>query len=125
MATTRRRFLQMAAAAATVPLLGPRTLDALERRLEPFAGLSPQAAATDQAFWDQIRKMYPVPTAYVHLENGFSSPQPTPTFEAFTRYTQDINSNLSIFMRRRQAAEVGAVKKSLAALAGVPEDELV
>ncbi len=125
MATTRRRFLQIAAAAATAPLLGPRTLDALERRLEPFAGLSPQAAASDQAFWDQIRNMYPVPTAYVHLENGFSSPQPTPTFEAFTRYTQDINSNLSYFMRRRQATEVGAVTKSLAALAGVPEDELV
>jgi len=115
----------MAAAAATVPLLGPRTLDAMERRLEEFAGLSPQAAATEQAFWDEIRRVFPVPTAYVHLENGFSSPQPAPTFEAFTRYTQDINSNLSYFMRRRQAAEVGAVKKSLAELAGVPEDELV
>jgi selenocysteine lyase/cysteine desulfurase len=125
MATTRRRFLRLAATAATVPLFGSRTLDALERRLEPFARLSPEAAATDQAFWDEIRSAFPVPTAYVHLESGFSSPQPTPTFEAFTGYTEDINSNLSYFMRRRQAAEVGAVKKSLAALAGVPEDELV
>lgn len=115
----------MAAAAATVPLLGPRALDAMERRLEPFAGLSPQGAATEQAFWDQIRAVFPRPAAYVHLENGYSSPQPTPTFEAFTRHTQDINNNLSFFMRRRMAAEVAAVKKDLADLAGVPEEELV
>jgi selenocysteine lyase/cysteine desulfurase len=125
MNTTRRHFLRTAAAAATVPLLGPRALDALERRLEPFAGLSPQGAATEQAFWDQIRAVFPRPTAYVHLENGYSSPQPAPTFEAFTRYTQDINNNLSWFMRRRMAGEVAAVKKELAELAGVPEDELV
>lgn len=125
MGTSRRRFLQMTAAAAAAPLLGTRTLDALERRLEPFAGLGPQSAAADQAFWDEIRRMFPVPTAYVHLENGYSSPQPAPTFEAFTKHTQDINNNLSFFMRRRMADEVAAVKKDLADLAGVPEDELV
>ena len=125
MTTTRRRFLGMAAAAAAVPLLGPRTLDAMEGRLEPFVGLSPQGAATEEAFWDQIRRVFPVPTAYVHLENGYSSPQPTPTFEAFTRYTQDINNNLSWFMRRRMLGEVASVKRELADLAGVPEDELV
>ena len=55
MTRTRRNFLQAAAAAATTPLLGRRTLDAMERRLEPFAGLGPQTAASDQAFWDEIR----------------------------------------------------------------------
>jgi len=125
METTRRRFLGMAAAAAATPLFGPPTLDALERRLEPFGGLSPQGAAAEQAFWDQIRAVFPRPAGYIHLENGYSSPQPAPTFEAFTRHTQDINNNLSLFMRRRMAGEVAAVKKELADFAGVPEDELV
>ena len=125
MPTSRRSFLTHVAAAAAVPLLGPRTLDAIERELEPFAALAPQAAASTQDFWDQIRRVFPIPADYVHLENGYSSPQPAPTFEAFGRHQQTINRDLSLYMRRRQATEVAGVLKELAALAGVPDTELV
>lgn len=121
--SSRRTFLKTAAAA--VPLLSARSLEALERRLEPFARLDGQAAASDQAFWDEIRRVFPVPDGYVHLENGYSSPQPAPTFEAFARYSRDVNDNLSHYMRRQAAAEQARVRAELAELAGVPVEELL
>jgi selenocysteine lyase/cysteine desulfurase len=124
MQTSRRAFLRTATAGAAVPFLAPRMLDALERRLEAYDGLSPQAAAGDEAFWSEIRAAYPK-YAYINLENGFSSPEPTPTFEAFQRHQQEINGGLSFYMRRKKAADDVAVKAQLAQLAGVPPDEIV
>lgn len=126
MTSTRRDFLRRtAAAAAAAPLLGPRFLDALERRLEPFAGVSALEVARQEDYWAEIRRVFPIPSGYIHLENGFSSPQPAPTFEAFARHQRDINNGLSFYMRRQQAADHAAVKQALAELAGIPADELV
>ena len=125
MDTSRRAFILTAAAGAVVPVLGPAVLDALERRLEPFDRLSPSAAAADDRFWAEIRKVFPVPADYINLENGYSSPQPAPTYEAFQRHQAAINGGLSFYMRRRKAGDLEAVKKQLAELAGCPVEELV
>lgn len=122
MPTSRRAFLRTALA---VPALGPRTLDLLERRLEAFAGPDAAATATDEAFWAEIRKVFPIPTGYVHLENGYSSPQPTPVYEALQAHQREINGGLSFYMRRKRADDAVAVKRQLAALAGVPPEEVV
>ncbi len=66
--------------------------------------------------------MFPVPAGYINLENGYSSPQPTPTYEAFQRHQAEINGGLSFYMRRRKAGDLEAVKKQLA---GCPADEIV
>jgi selenocysteine lyase/cysteine desulfurase len=125
MQTSRRSFLRTAAAGAALPVFGPRVLDALERRLEPFDQLSPAGAAADEEFWSEIRKVFPRPAGYINLENGYSSPQPGPTYEAFQRHQQAINSGLSFYMRRKKADDLVAVKKQLAELAGCPADEVV
>lgn len=125
MHTSRRSFLRTAAAGAAVPLFGPRVLDVLERRLEAFGGLSPQSAATDEAYWAEIRRVFPLHFDYINLENGYSSPQPSPTYEAFLRHEAIINSGLSFYMRRKKADDLVAVKKQLADLAGCPADEIV
>ena len=125
MDTSRRAFIRTAAAGAVVPMLGPAVLDALERRLEPFDHPTPSAAAADEPFWAEIRKMFPVPSGYINLENGYSSPQPAPTFEAFARHQAAINGGLSYYMRRTKAGDLDAVKKQLADLAGCPVEELV
>jgi selenocysteine lyase/cysteine desulfurase len=125
MSTSRRAFLQSAAATAVVPVFGPRVLDVLERRLEAFEGLSPQAAAGDDEFWREIRRVFPVPADYINLENGYSSPEPAATFEAFQRHQAAINGGLSFYMRRKKADDLVAVKKQLADLAGCPADEIV
>jgi len=124
MPTSRRAFLRTATASAAAPFLAPRILDTLERRLEAYAGLSPQAAAADDAFWNEIRGVFPT-YSYINLENGYSSPEPAATFQAFQRHQQDINGGLSFYMRRKKAADDVAVKAELAKLAGVPPEELV
>lgn len=125
MPTSRRVFLRTAAGAAAVPMLGPRTLDLVERRLEAFGAPAPADAATDEAYWSEIRRVFPIPADYVHLENGYSSPQPAPTFEAFQRHQVAVNSGLSYYMRRKRADDAASVKAQLAALAGVSAGEVV
>jgi selenocysteine lyase/cysteine desulfurase len=125
MTTTRRSFLRTAAAGAIVPVFCPRVLDTLDRRLEAYGGLSPGFVALQEDYWSEIRRVFPIPTEYIHLENGFSSPQPTPTFEAFQRHEAAINGGLSFYMRRKKAEDHAAVKKQLAELAGCPADEIV
>lgn len=87
--------------------------------------MSATDAAAQDDFWAEIRKAFPVPADYINLENGYSSPEPIPTFDALHRYQRDINSGLSSYMRRRQVAERLAVKTQLAELAGAPVGEIV
>lgn len=125
MRTSRRAFLRTASAGSVVPALGPAVLDTLERRLEAYAGLSAADAVAQEDFWAEIRRVYPVPADYINLENGYSSPQPAPTFAALQGYQKNINDGLSLYMRRKAAAERLAVKKALAGLAGVTPEEIV
>jgi selenocysteine lyase/cysteine desulfurase len=125
MRTSRRSFLRTASAGAAVPLLGSRVLDTLERRLEAYAGLSAVDAVAQEDFWAEIRRVYPVPADYINLENGYSSPQPAPTYAALQGYQKTINDGLSFYMRRKAADDRVAVKKALADLAGVTPEEIV
>ncbi|HEX6976473.1 MAG TPA: aminotransferase class V-fold PLP-dependent enzyme, partial [Vicinamibacterales bacterium] len=125
MRTSRRNFLRTASAAAAVPMLGPKALDSLERRLEAYAGLDARDAVQQEDFWAEIRRMYPVPSDYVNLENGYSSPQPAPTYAAFQEYEKTVNNGLSFYMRRRMTDDRAAVKQALATLAGVTPEEIV
>jgi selenocysteine lyase/cysteine desulfurase len=124
MHTSRRAFLRSATAGAAVPCLTPWFLDSLERRLEAYGGLSPQAAAADESFWAEIRTAFPK-HPYINLENGYSSPEPAVTFGAFRRHQQTVNDGLSFYMRRKRAADHAAVKQQLAELAGCPVEEIV
>jgi len=125
MSTSRRAFLRCAAAGAAAPVFAPRVLDALERRIEAFGNPPPAAAAGDEDYWAEIRRIFPVPADYINLENGYSSPQPGPTWDAFLEHEAAINRGLSFYMRRKKAADLVAVKQRLAALAGCPADEIV
>ena len=125
MLTSRRAFLGTAAAGAVVPFLSPRVLDTLERRIEAHGPVSAGQAAAPEDFWAEIRKVFPIPADYINLENGYSSPQPTPTWEAFQRHEAAINGGLSFYMRRKKADDLAAVKAQLAEVAGCPSDEIV
>lgn len=125
MPTSRRTFLRTAGAAAATPILGALVLDRLERRLEAYAGLTAAGAVAQEDFWAEIRRAYPVPPGYINLENGYSSPQPAPTYAAFQGYQKTVNDGLSFYMRRKMADDRVAVKKALATLAGVTPEEIV
>lgn len=123
MRTPRRSFLRTTIAASAAPFLAPRFLDALAPRLEAYGGLTTASAAAQEDLWAEVRKAYPA-YDYINLENGYSSPQPAPTIEAFQRHQRDINNGLSFYMRRTRAADVLRVKAELAELAGIPVEEL-
>ncbi len=125
MRTSRRGFLRSAAAGVAVPVLGAAVLDSLERRLEAYGGLSASDAVRQEEFWAEIRRVFPVPADYVNLENGYSSPQPAATYEAFQQHQKLINDGLSFYMRRRLADDYLATKTALAELAGVTPEEIV
>jgi selenocysteine lyase/cysteine desulfurase len=125
MNTSRRDFMRTAAAGAAVPLFGPRLLDTLERRLDAYAGVPPAAAAEDETFWAEIRKVFPAHPDYINLENGYSSPQPVPTYDAFLRHEATVNNGLSFYMRRKKETDYLAVKAQLAEIAGCPAGEIV
>ena len=125
MVASRRSFIRTAAAGAVAPFLGPRILDDLEERIETFHHGSTAEAAADDPFWDEIRRVFRVSADYINLENGYSSPQPAPTFEAFQRHQQSINSGVSFYMRRKKADDHAAAKQQLAELAGCPAEEIV
>ena len=107
-----------------MPFVTPRLLDAMERRLEGYSGLSAKAAAHSEEFWDEVRAAFPR-HPYINLENGYSSPQPTATWEAFSRHQATINEGLSFYMRRKRVDDSAMIKRQLAALAGCPADEIV
>lgn len=124
MSPSRRGFLRAAAATSAAPFLTPRTLDALEASLEPFGSLTGAAAAGDETLWEEVRRAFP-DHGYINLENGYSSPQPRATWDAFRAHQTAINNGLSFYMRRRRADDLTMVKQQLAAVAGCSADELV
>jgi selenocysteine lyase/cysteine desulfurase len=65
-----------------------------------------------------------VPADYINLENGYSSPQPAPTYAAFQEYEKTVNNGLSFYMRRKMTDDRLAVKRALATLAGVTPEEI-
>jgi selenocysteine lyase/cysteine desulfurase len=124
MSTSRRGFLRAAAATSAAPFFAPRTLDALEATLEPFRSLTGAAAAGDEALWEEVRRAFP-DHGYINLENGYSSPQPRATWDAFRGHQTAINNGLSFYMRRRRVDDLTMVKQQLAAVAGCRAEELV
>jgi selenocysteine lyase/cysteine desulfurase len=125
MQTSRRRFLQTAVAGIGVPLLLPRSLDAVERSLEPFVRLDARAASRTEEFWDAIRQAFLVSPDFINLENGYCSTQPNMILESLQTQTRRINETLSYYMRHQRADELIAVKRQLAELAGCPVEEIV
>jgi selenocysteine lyase/cysteine desulfurase len=124
MHTTRRQFFGTAAAAVSLSWLLPQRLDALERALEPFSGIGADAASRTEEFWDEIRSAFQVSPDFINLENGYCSPQPAVTLDAFEKQVHRINSTVSYYMRRQRADEYLEARRQLARLSGCPVEEI-
>ena len=90
-----------------------------------YAALPPRRLAQDGAFWARIRRQYLLTPDYINLENGYYSMQSQPVLEAFIGRVREVNLRASQYMRTRQSADKLAVRTRLAAMAGVPPEELV
>ncbi len=90
-----------------------------------YAAVPPQQLAQDEAFWAGIRRQYLLTPDYINLENGYYLMQSQPVLEAFIGRVRDVNLQASRYMRTRQFDDKAAVRSRLAAMAGVPPEELI
>jgi selenocysteine lyase/cysteine desulfurase len=114
----KRDFVRTLGAASLAMLFGDDLWAA-------YRSLPPARLAQDDAFWDRIRRAYLVTPEYVNLENGYYLMQSQPVLEAFIGHVRDINRQASRYLRTRQFDDKAAVRDRLAAMAGVPRDELI
>ncbi len=87
--------------------------------------LPPRQLAQDETFWARVRQQYLLTPEYINLENGYYLMQSQPVLEAFIGRVRDINRQASRYMRTRQFDDKAAVRDRLAAMAGVPPQELI
>jgi selenocysteine lyase/cysteine desulfurase len=89
------------------------------------AALPPRQLAQDERFWAEVRGQYLLTPEYINLENGYYLMQSQPVLEAFIGRVREVNRQATRYMRTRQVDEKNAVRARLAALAGVPPEELI
>jgi selenocysteine lyase/cysteine desulfurase len=90
-----------------------------------YQAVPPRALAQDEAFWAGIRRQYVLTPEYINLENGYYLMQSQPVLEAFIGRVREINREASRYLRTRQFDDKAAVRDRLAAMAGVPPQELI
>ncbi|AOH84744.1 penicillin epimerase [Sphingomonas panacis] len=111
----KRDFLKTAGAVSLAALLDS----------PGFAARSPAELAQDEAFWAEIRTHFPTDNRFINLENGFYCFQPKDVFDAFVANAGAINGEASHYMRTKLDTDVVKMRTAVAALAGVPVEELV
>jgi selenocysteine lyase/cysteine desulfurase len=90
-----------------------------------YQAVPPRQLAQDEAFWARIRGQYLLTPEYINLENGYYLMQSQPVLEAFIGRVREVNRQASRYMRTRQFDDKAAVRDRLAAMAGVPPQELI
>lgn len=97
----------------------------LEKLIANVEAVSSAELASDEDFWEQIRKGYLLKQEYINLENGYYCIQPTEVLESFIGHVKEINLQGAYYMRTVQYDNKKAIASKLAALAGCTSDEII
>lgn len=103
----------------------PLGFTALAKSFEKKAHLSPLALASDDAFWDEIRKQYLLKPDYINLENGYYNFLPQPLLNKYIEHIKEVNYQGSYYMRTVQFENKKNITTKLAKLAGCSPDQLI
>ena len=103
----------------------PLGIAGLAKSFEKKAHLSPLALASDDAFWDEIRKQYLLKPDYINLENGYYNFLPQPLLNKYIEHIKYVNSLGAYYMRTVQFENKKRVAAKLATLAGCDPSEIV
>ena len=118
----KRTFIKNFSLLGVAGLPGVKHLDKWVARFEK---INPQQLASDEIFWQGIRKGYKIKTDYINLENGYYCFLPQETLEHFIEHIREVNYQGSYYMRTVQWDNKKAMATKLAALAGCSADELI
>jgi selenocysteine lyase/cysteine desulfurase len=97
----------------------------IDKWVKKYEHVMPAQLASDEAFWEGIRKGYRLKPDYINLENGYYCFQPQETLENFIGHVRDINYQGAYYMRTTQMDDKRAAAEKLAKLAGCSKEELI
>ncbi|MCS7019421.1 MAG: aminotransferase class V-fold PLP-dependent enzyme [Cytophagales bacterium] len=122
----RRKFIrQTLTTASSIALVQPKALDYLEKELSQFERTGNlEELARDERFWLPVQRMFRPSPHFINLENGYFSPMPLETQQAWINNIEEINRLHTFYMRRRQFSEREGIRSLLAEFAGVSPDEI-
>jgi len=103
----------------------PLGIAGLAKSFEKKAHLSPLALASDDAFWDEIRKQYLLKPDYINLENGYYNFLPQPLLNKYIEHIKEVNYQGSHYMRTVQFENKKNITAKLAKVAGCSPDQII
>lgn len=124
--TSRRSFLGRAGAAAGAALLAPAwSRGAAAREALPIDALArrPQDAE-DEAFWELVKRQFPLDPDLILMNAANLCPSPFPVQETVFRLTRDVDADASFQNRGKFGELQEASRSALAAYLGASPDEI-
>jgi selenocysteine lyase/cysteine desulfurase len=126
---TRRAFLRDATmlGAATIAVSGVTTNARRLTERPPLdrPDITPQALASDEAYWARIAAQYRVTDGVTNMEGGYFGLMSLPVLEAFRRNTERTNRDSSMFARREFPALLNDVRAQVAQYVGATAAEIM
>jgi len=118
----KRTFLRNAGMAGLGAML---SFDSLAQTIKSVSEISPDELATDEEFWESIRKGYRLKPDYINLENGYYCFLPEQVLEKFIDHVREVNYQGSYYMRTERVKNKKAMAARLAEVAACSPDELI
>ncbi len=116
----KRTFIKNMSLFAAVPAFSN-----IDKWVKEYEHIKPEELASDEKFWEGIRKGFRIKPDYINLENGYYCFLPEETLEKFIAHVREINFQGSYYMRTKRFDDNKAMAAKLALLAGCSAEELV
>jgi selenocysteine lyase/cysteine desulfurase len=97
----------------------------LEKWVAKHEHIMPETLASNEDFWEGIRKGYRLKPDYINLENGYYCFLAEEVLEQFISHVREVNYQGSYYMRTKRFDDNKAMAEKLAVLAGCYKEELV
>src|SRR5450830_780195 len=130
----RRALLRAGSLAVALPLTaGAGSAAAASASLSPPlpplpavpAGTTPEALATNQAYWQAVAAQYDTTDAIVQLDNAFWGSMARPVLRHYEQQLAMVNRDNAWYARMRFPADFEAARAAAARALGVGTDEIV
>lgn len=116
----KRNFIKNLSLFGAAPAVGN-----IDKLLKQYEHILPAQLASDESFWEGIRKGYRLKPDYINLENGYYCFLPQETLENFISHVREINYQGAYYMRTKRFVDNKAMAEKLAVIAGCSAEELI
>lgn len=123
---SRRKFIRNAGLGSIGAGLGIHNANAIT--IEDIPAIADHSKSLslveDESYWSLIRQFFPRTGNYIHLENGYCSPQSLSTLHFHQTRELYINASTSWYMRREMTNLVEDSRRELSVFLGVAAEEV-